>query len=115
VQHVVNAVIAARFLDRRDVGWFFYDTYQTLVASGAAAINAGIHVSDVAADRAEMQIGLHLPNGFGQEFGVFVAGSQDVEGEALRRLAADSRQLLQFVDEPGHWLCEFRQRVLWIA
>lgn len=35
-----------------------------------------------------------------------------MEGEALRRLAADAGQLLEFVDEPCHRLCKFRQLVL---
>jgi hypothetical protein len=32
-----------------------------------------------------------------------------VEGEPLRRFAADSWQLFQFIDEPGHRLCKFGQ------
>jgi hypothetical protein len=32
-----------------------------------------------------------------------------VEGEALRRLAADARQLLQFIDEPRHRFGKFGQ------
>src|SRR6185312_10382041 len=56
-----------------------------------------------------MKTGLDLTNCLGEQFGVFVAGAQDVKGEALRRLAADTRQLLQFVDEPRHRFGEFGQ------
>lgn len=56
-----------------------------------------------------METGFHLTNCVGKQLGVFIAGPQDVEGEPLRRFAADAGQLLQFVDEPRHRLCKFGQ------
>lgn len=49
-------------------------------------------------------MGFDIPHGAGEGVGVFVAGAQDVEGEPLRRLAANPRQFLQFVDQSRHRL-----------
>lgn len=107
MQHVIDAVVAARLFDRPDISRFLDNTHQPLIACGAAAIYAGIYVGNVAANRAETETCLHSANCLGEQFGVFIAGAQDVEGEPLRRLATDARQLLQFVDEPRHRLGEF--------
>ena len=107
VKHVIDAVVTARLLDRGYVGWFFDDANQALIACGAAAIHAGINVGDVAANRAQMKTGLDLTDRLGKQVSVFVAGAQDVKGEPLRRLAANARQLLQFIDEPRHRFGEF--------
>jgi hypothetical protein len=114
MQHVVNAVVTACFLNRSDIRGLFYDANQALVARGAAAVDARIDIRDIAANRAEVKIRFHLPDGVGEQFSIFVAGAKDMEGQTLGRLAADSRQLLQFFDEPRHRLCEFRQLVLGI-
>lgn len=75
VEHVIDAVIAARFLDRGNVGWFFDNANQALIARGAAAIYAGINVGNIAANRAKMKTGLDLTNRLGKQVGVFVAGA----------------------------------------
>jgi hypothetical protein len=46
-------------------------------------------------------------DGTGQRIGILIAGSQDVEGEPLRALAANAGQLFQFVDQPAHGLGKF--------
>ena len=84
VQHVIDAVVVAGLFDGGDVGRLLDHAHQPLVARRTGAIDAGIDVGDVVADRAEMQAGLHLADGVGEQFGVLVAGAQDVEGEALR-------------------------------
>jgi len=112
VQHVIHTVVAPRFLNGSDVRRLFDNADQALVAGGTAAIHAGIDVRDVVAYRAEMKAGLNLPDGFSKQLGIFVTSAQDVKGEALRRLAADARQLLEFLDEPRHRLCKFRQLIL---
>ena len=109
VQHVIDAVVAASLFNRGDVGRLLDNAYQALIACGAAAIYAGINVRDVAANRAQMKTGLDLTDRLGKQIGVFVAGAQDVKGEPLRRLAANARQLLQFIDEPRHRFGEFGQ------
>ena len=53
---------------------------------------------------AQAKAGLHLANGVGQQFGIFVAGAQDVKREALRGLAAHAGQLLQFFNQSSHGL-----------
>jgi hypothetical protein len=45
---------------------------------------------------------LELLDGMGESAGVFVAGSQDVEGEALGGLGADAGELAELFDEAGH-------------
>ena len=109
VQYVIDAVLAARLFDRRDISRFIDNADQTLIPRSAAAVYAGINVGDVAANRAEMKTRLDLTNCLGKQVGIFVAGAQDVKGEPLCRLAANARQLLQFIDEPRHRFGEFGQ------
>src|SRR5690348_3941508 len=94
VKNVVDAVVAARLLDGCNIGWFFNNANQALIACGAAAIHAWINVGDIAADRTEMETCFDLTNGVREQLGVFIAGAKDVEGEPLRRLATDAWQLL---------------------
>jgi hypothetical protein len=83
-----------------------------LIAGRTAAVDAGIDVGDVVADRAQTQLGLDVANGGGQSLGVIVAGAQNMKGEALGAFVADSRELLEFVDEPGHGFGKARHRDL---
>ena len=107
VEHVVDAVKMARLFDGGDVGRFLDHADNLLIARRTAAVDAGIDVGNVVADGAQTQLGFDVANGGGEGFGVVRARTQDVKGEALRALAADSRQLLKFVDEPGHRLGKF--------
>jgi len=54
--------------------------------------------------------GVAVHGGSGESFGVILARTQNMKGQALRILAADSRQLLEFVDEPGHRFGKFGHR-----
>ena len=99
---MVDAVKMPRLFDCGDVGRFFDHADQFLISGGTAAIYAGIDVGDVVADRAQTQLGLDVSDGGGEGFGIVFARSQNMKGETLRALAADSRQLLEFVDQPGH-------------
>jgi len=98
VEHVVDAVKMPCLFDCGNVGGFFDHADEFLIPSRTAAVYAGIDVGDVVADRAQTQLSLHVPDGGGQSFGVVFAGPQDMKGEALRGLATDSGQLLEFVD-----------------
>jgi hypothetical protein len=69
-----------------------------------------VDVGDVIADGAEVEIGFDVAHGGGKSFGIVLARAEDMEGKPLRALAADSRQLLEFVDKPGHRLGKFRHR-----
>src|ERR1017187_2387569 len=108
VQHVVNAVVAARLLDGGDVGGLFHDTDDVLVADGAGAVAAGVDVGDVVADGAEAEAGFDLADRVGKGLRVRVGRTQDVESEPLRRLGPDAGQLAQLVDEAGHGFGESR-------
>src|SRR6266852_3184749 len=102
----------ARLFDGGDVGRLLHYADEFLIAGRTAAVDAGIDVGDVVADRAETQLGLDIANGGGESFGVIFARAEDMKGEALRALAADSRQLLEFVDEPGHGFGKTRHFVI---
>jgi len=111
VEHVVDAVKMPRLLDRGNVGWFLHHANDLLIAGRTAAVHAGIDVGDVVADRAQTQLGLDVSNRGGESLGVIFARAQNVKGEALGALVADSRQLLEFVDEPGHGFGKFGHRI----
>src|ERR1035438_5759791 len=104
---MVDAVEMPSPFHRGNVGGFFDNADQFLVTGWAAAVDARIDVGDVVADRAKTQTGFDVANGSGQRIGVVIAGSQNVECKALSALAADTWQLLEFIDEPGHGLSKF--------
>ncbi|SPE30065.1 hypothetical protein SBA2_480006 [Acidobacteriia bacterium SbA2] len=110
VEHVVDAVKMPRLLDCGNVGGFLHDADDLLIPGRAAAVDAGIDVGNVVADRAQTQLGLDVSNRGSEGFGVILARAQNMKGEALGALVADSRQLLEFVDEPGHGFGEFGHR-----
>src|SRR5438874_1744412 len=108
MQNVVSAIEMLGLLNRRNIGRLFYHADQSLITGGAAAIHTWIDIGDVVAHRAETEAGLNVADSGGQRLRVVVACAEDVEGKTLRAFAADSRQLLQFVDEPSHRLCKAR-------
>ena len=102
MEHVVDAIEMPGLFDRGDVGWLFHHADQFLISGRIAAIDAGIDVRNVVADRAQAQLSFYVSDGGGEGFGIVLAGAQNVESQTLCALAADSGQLLEFVDEPGH-------------
>src|SRR5260370_7894159 len=92
----------ARFFNGGDVGRLLHYADEFLIPGRTAAVDAGIDVGDVVADRAETQLGLDIANGGGESRRVIFARSEDMRGEALRALPPSSRQLFSFVDEPHH-------------
>ena len=86
VQNVEGAVEVLGLFDGGDVRGLFDYADQALVTGGASAIDAGVDVGDVVADGAQAQVGFDVAHGGREGFGVFVAGTQDVEGESLRAL-----------------------------
>src|SRR5258708_22381425 len=110
MQDVEDAIEVLGLFDGGNVSWLFDHTDQALVASRAGAVGAWVDVGDVVAQRAQAQVSLKVADGGGQGVCVVVARSQDVKGEALRALGAHSGQLLEFVDQPRHRLCEFSHR-----
>ena len=73
MQHVINAVEMLGLFNGGDVGRFFDDANQPLVAGRAGAINARINVGDVVANRAEAEIGFYILNRRSQSLGIFIA------------------------------------------
>jgi len=71
MQYVIDAVVAARFLNGGDVGRFFDHADQALIAHGVGAEAARVNVSDVVADAAKAQVLLDLADGGGQILSIF--------------------------------------------
>ncbi len=107
VKDVIDTVEMTRLFDGGNVCRFLDHTDQFLVARRTGAVFARVNVGNVVADGAEMEIGFDVAYGGGKGFRIVFARTEDVEGEPLRALAADSRQLFEFVDEPGHRLGKF--------
>jgi hypothetical protein len=110
VENVIDAIKVARFFDCGDVCRLLDYANNFLIARRAAAVNAGIDVGNVVADRAQMKVGFNVADSGGEGVGIVRTGAQNMKGETLGALAADSRQFLEFVDEPGHGLGKFRHR-----
>src|SRR5215831_10688775 len=108
VQHVENSVEMLGLLDGGNVRWFFDDADQALVTGGACAIDTRVNVGDVVADRAEAQAGLYVTDGSRQRFGVFITGSQNVKGKALRAFRSYARELFELINEARHRFGKFR-------
>ena len=109
MQYVIDALVASigtfGSLNRRDAGWLFHDAYQAMVAGRAGAVGAGIDIRDVIADRAKAQISLKAMHRLCQRSRIFIARAQDMKCEPLGAFGAHPGQLLQFFNQPGHWLC----------
>src|SRR5215469_10715606 len=104
VQHVVDAVIGLGLFDGGNVRRLFHHAHQALVAGRARTIAAWINIRDIATYRAKMKFFFKVADGCGQSFSVLAAGPENVEGHALRALAAYPGKFLEFVDESSHGL-----------
>src|SRR5262249_7296790 len=98
-EHVVGAVVLVRALHRDHVAGLLDDTDERLVAARILADAAALLVGQVEADLAEPDPLLDLADGVRQRLGVLTGGAQDVEGEPLRRAAADAGELGELRDE----------------
>jgi hypothetical protein len=109
---MIDAVEMFGFFDGGDVGGLFEHANQALVAGCAGAVDAGVDVGDVIAEGTEAKAGFDVADRGCKRFGVFVTGAQNVEGKSLRALRANTRQLLQFVNQTGHRFSKLRHRKL---
>src|SRR5262249_37882878 len=107
VQHVIDAVVGAGLFDGGDVGWFLDHTHQPQVARGTGTIGAGINISDVVADRAEMEFFFEIVNGRGECVRILSAGAKNMERQPLCAFTPHAGKLFQFIDESSHRLGEF--------
>ena len=112
MKNVIDTIEITGPLDRRNVGRFFDNADELLVARRVGAVHTRVDVGDVVANGAEAQLGLHFADGVGEQGSVVFAGAKDVESQPLGALVADARQLLQFVNQPSHWFGELGQSVL---
>src|SRR5215469_1446982 len=103
MEHVVEAQIVCTF-DRIDVGRLLDYADQPGIAGRAGAIDTGINVSDVVADRAKTKARSQPLDGLGKRRCVVVARTENVECEALGSFGSHPGKLLQLIDEPGQWL-----------
>jgi hypothetical protein len=71
---------------------------EMLIARGTGAIDARIDVSDIVANGAEAEVGLDVAYSGGESFGIFVAGAENVEREALSAFGAYAGELFKLVD-----------------
>jgi hypothetical protein len=98
-QHVVHAVVGARFLDGEDVVGLFDHANGLAVARGSDAIQAWIGVGDVVARRALANLFFGISNGVGEPERVFRRRAQDKKCEALRGFLSNAGKMFEFVDE----------------
>jgi hypothetical protein len=82
---------------------FFDDADRFVVASRTDAIEARVGVGDVVADRALADFFLGVANGVGKGEGFFGFGTEQMEGQALGRFLADTREMFESVDESFNW------------
>ena len=110
MQHVVEAVVAARLLDGDEVVGLLDDADHRAVARGRGAEAAGVNVRQVVADRAGDDLALDLLDRRDEALDVRLRHPQDVEGEPLRRLVPDAGQALELVDQLGDGLGVFKHK-----
>jgi hypothetical protein len=110
MQYVIDPIEVFGLFDGADIRRFFDHANHPLVARSAAAVNAGLDIRNVIADGAQTQLGLHVAHRRRQRLRILIIRTQDVKPEPLRCLAANSRQLLQFINQPRHRLRKFRHR-----
>src|SRR5215204_569559 len=110
MQHVVEAVVAARLLDGDEVVGLFDDADHGAVARGRRAEAAGVNVRQVVADRAGDDLALDLLHRRDEALHVRLRHPQDMEGEPLRRLVPDAGQALELVDQLGDRLGVLKHR-----
>ena len=98
-EDLVHAAVGAGFFDGENIVRFLDYADGGLVAVGSRAIETGIGVGDVGADRALADFFLGVANGVGQGESILGSAAQEMESEALGRFLANSGKMLQFIDE----------------
>lgn len=86
-------------LDRDDVLGLLDNAEGVGVAARIGADSAERVLGDIAADRAELDLGLDLGERRDEPLDVGFVGREQVEGDALRALGPDPGQLPEFVDK----------------
>ena len=98
-QHVVEAVVAARALNRLDIARLTHHADAGGVAHRVLANGALVSGGVIKAAAAKMHFLLNLQNGLGQAAGLLGIGLEQVVGDALGRLGANARQATQLIEQ----------------
>ena len=101
MQDVVQALVAAGALHGQYVQRVFYDANLFEITLGIGTDRAGVGVGQVLAFLAKDDVVLHRADGFGQIKCFFAGQSNNVVGQPLGTLGADSGQFVKFLDQPG--------------
>src|SRR5581483_3661872 len=99
-EHVVEAAVLARALDRDHVGRLLDHADEGSVAARVLADPAARPLGEVEADLAEPDPLLDLADRLGERERLLAGRPQDVEGEPLRRALPDPGQLRELAHEP---------------
>ena len=86
MQHVVEAAVDARALERRHVEGLFHDADLAVVTRRVGAEGARVPFRHVETDRAEHDALLDLDDGLGQAARLFLGQAQHKIGQALSGL-----------------------------
>ena len=100
-QHEVAAAVAARLLDRDDVGGRFDDAERRGVAPRRGADFAELAIRQHAAAPAVHDVRRRVLEGARERAAAVAVALEQVESHALGRLRADARQDAQGLDEAG--------------
>jgi hypothetical protein len=96
---VVFPLVYPGFFDRGDVKRLFDDTQKVIAISIIRTIITWIHMSETVADRAIEDLIFGLLNRFCQPIRILLGKPYEVERNPLGRFRADTRNLLDLVDE----------------
>ena len=98
-QYVVEAVVAARTLDRLDVARLAHHADAGGIAHRVLADGALVGRGVVKAAAAKVDLLLDLQDGLGQAARLLGVGLQQVIGDALGRLGTNARQTAQLIEQ----------------
>ena len=98
-QHMVEAVVAARALNRLDVARLANHADAGGIAHRVLADGALVGRGVVKATAAKVHLLLDLQDGLGQAAGLLGIGLEQVIGDALGRLGTNARQAAQLIEQ----------------
>src|SRR5262249_12044785 len=99
LEHVIAAAELAGALQRDHVHGLLHDAEQRRIAALVSADGAGLRLGDVAANLAILNPGLEFEDRLREAAGVLVAGTEEMEGDPLRRFSSEAREAGELGDE----------------
>jgi len=107
MEDMEDSVKVLSLFDGGDVGGFLDNANEMLIARGTGAVDARVDVSDVVTNGAEAEVGLDIAYSGSESFGIFVAGAENVEREALSAFGSYAGELFKLVDQARHGFGKF--------